>query len=241
MRKLVMLTLASVIWIGSGPRPASAACGQDKASQKVIALPSHTALLQGVLEELPLMRCPRPAGWMLHANGQQFYVDFGTNADLLSKAKKLHKMLVEIGGRLEDTGATEWIDGPIVAPNPMPSRVLSRVRILHVTGLTALDDPEGTDVEITGELHVAVLESYPPIIRWTFRADNANYTLRFNSAALKEKAWSLKGQSLTVIGKLRKDHTITVTGLLHQETPRILLPSFPEEVPPHIFKPVITK
>jgi hypothetical protein len=236
-----MLTLASVIWIASGPRPASAACGQDKPSQKVIALPSYTALLQGVLEELPLMRCPRPAGWMLHANHQQFYIDFGANAELLAKAKKLHKMLVEIGGHLEDTGATEWIDGPKTAPHPMPNRVPSRVRILHVTSLTALGDAEGTDVEINGELHVVVLESYPPIIRWTFQADNANYNLRFNSAALVEKAWSLKGRSLTVIGKLGRDHTITVTGLVHQESPRILLPSFPEEVPPYIFKPIIAK
>ena len=93
----------------------------------------------------------------------------------------------------------------------------------------------------SGELHVTVLQSYPPIIQWTFRADNANYNLRFNSAALMEKAWNLMGQSLTVIGKLGKDHTITVTGLLHQERPRMLLPSFPEEVSPYIFKPVITK
>ena len=86
-----------------------------------------------------------------------------------------------------------------------------------------------------------MLQSYPPIIQWTFRADNANYTLRFNSAALSAKAWGLNGHSLTVIGKLGKDHTITVTGLVHKELPIVLLPNFPEEVPPHIFQPVITK
>ena len=111
----------------------------------------------------------------------------------------------------------------------------------HKALVTALGDPEGTDVEIGGELHIAVLQSYPPIIQWTFRADNSNYSLRFNSAALMDKARELNGQSLTVIGKLGKDHQITVTGLVHKETPRILLPSFPENVPPYIFKPVITK
>lgn len=246
MRKLLLLALTCVVCIGSGPRPASAACGQDKASKDVIARPNYTALLQGTLEELPLMRCPRPAGWLLRADGQQFYVDFGTNAELLAKAKKLHKMLVEIGGTLEDTGNTEWIDGPRVPPYPMPNRVLSRVRIVHVTSLTALGDPEGTDVDIRGELHVAVLESYPPIIQWTLRADNANYSLRFNSAALVDKAWSLRGQSLTVIGKQGKDHAITVTGLIHGsilelDRHHVLLPSFPEEIPPFIFKPVSAK
>jgi hypothetical protein len=213
MRKLSLLTLACIVWIGSGPRQAGAACGQDKASKDIIARPSYTALLHGVLEELPLMRCPRPAAWMLHVNGQHFYVEFGTNAELLAKAKMLHKMLVEIGGTLQDTGHTEWIDAPY--PDIRDHRVQSRVRILHARSLTALADSEGTDVEISGELHVVVLESYPPIIRWTFRADNANYNLRFNSATFVGKAWSLNGQSLTVIGKLGKDHTITVTGLVH--------------------------
>jgi hypothetical protein len=238
---MLLLTLVCVVWIGSGPRTASAACGQEKTSKYLIARPTYTALLQGVLEELPLMRCPRPAGWMLNGDGQQFYVNFGTNAELLATAKKLHKTRVEIGGSLEDTGKTEWIDGPRVPPSPMPNLVLSRVRILHVRSLTALGDPQGTNVEISGELHVAVLERYLPIIQWTFRADNANYSLRFNSAALVEKAWSLKGQRLTVIGKLGQDHTITVTGLVHEEAPRIKLPSFPEEVPPFIFKPVSAK
>jgi hypothetical protein len=240
MRKLFLLALASVIWLGSWPRPASAGCG-DQAPNKIIARPSYTALVQGKLEELPLMRCPRPAPWMLYADGQQIYVDFGTNAELLAKAKKLHKTLVEISGTLEDTGHYEKIPHPLWRAGCDIGPIRSRVRILHVTSLTALGDPDGTPVEITGELHVVVLESYPPIIRWTFRADNANYTLRFNSAALADKVWRLRGQSVTVIGRLGNENAITVTGLVHAETPRTLLPSFPEEIPPYIFKPVITK
>jgi hypothetical protein len=241
MRKLLLLALACVVWIGSGPRSASAACGQDKASNHVIARPTYTALLQGILEELPLVRCPRPAAWMLHVNGQQFYVDFGTNAELLAKAKKLHKVLVEIGGTLEDTGHFEEIprlkDRPFLDIAP----IRSRVRILHATSLTALGEPEGTPVEITGELTYVELESYPPIQVWMLKTANKTYSLRFNSAALFDQVKRLGHGSVTVIGKLGNADTVTVTGLMHGTTPPVRLPSFPEEVPPFIFEPVPAK
>ena len=242
MRKLLLLALACAVWIGLGPRPASAARGQDKVSTDVVARPTYTALLQGILEELPLMRCPRPAGWMLYADGQQFYVDFGTNAGLLAKAKKLQTTRVEIGGGLEDTGKTEWIDGPRVPPYPMPNLVLSRVRILHVTSLTAFDDPKGTPIEITGELVFAgEMEKWPPIPIWILKSGNKTYSLRFNSAALAEQAKKIGRGTVTVIGNLNQNNTITVTGLMHKETLRIDLPIFPEELPPFIFKPAIVK
>ena len=139
-----------------------------------------------------------------------------------------------------DAAMTAWASEPPACSHSSSSPGQLSVP-LNAAEVVSTVDPEGTDVEISGELHIAVLESYPPIIRWTFRADNANYSLRFNSAALMDKAWSLRGQSLTVIGKLGKDHTITVTGLVHRETPRILLPSIPEQIPPFIFKPVIVK
>jgi hypothetical protein len=241
MRKLLLLTLSCVIWLGSWPRPASAACG-DKVSNEIMARPSYTALLQGKLEELPLMRCPRPAPWMLYTDGQQIYVDFGANAELLAKAKKLHNSLVEIGGTLEDTGKTEWINGPRVPPDPMPNRVPSRVRILHVTSLSALADPGRTPVDLTGELVLAgELQRWPPIPIWALKANDKTYSLRFNSAALAERAKNIGQGTVTVIGTLNHHHTITVTGLVHTETPRILLPSIPEEISPHIFKPVIAK
>jgi hypothetical protein len=242
MRKLLLLALACIVWIGSGPRSACAACGQDKSSKDVIARPTYAALLQGILEELPLMRCPRPAGWMLHADGQQFYVDFGTNAELLAKAKKLQKTLVEIGGTLEDTGHYEEVprfkDRPWLTIAP----VRARVRILHVTSLTALADPESTPVEISGELGYVVLESSPPIVHWTLKADKKTYNLRFNSTALLDEAMKHSFGHVTVIGKLGKGDTITVTGLVRQDRILIMdLPKFPEEIPPFIFKPAIQK
>ena len=238
MRKRFLLALACVIWLGSQPRPASAGCG-DQAPNKIIARPSYTALLQGKLEELPLMRCPRPAPWMVYADGQQIYVDFGANAELLVKAKKLHNSLVEIGGTLEDTGHYEEIprfkDRPYLDIAP----IRSRVRILHATSLTALGDLDGTPVEIRGELTFVELQSWPPIQVWLLKTNDKTYTLRFNSATLADQARRLRHGNVTVIGKLGKGDTITVTGLLYEETPRILLPCFPEEIPPYIFKPVI--
>ena len=241
MRKLLLLSLVCIVWIGSGPLPAGAACGQDKVSNDVIARPTSTALLQGILEELPLMRCPRPAGWILHVNGQDYYVDFGTNADLLAKAKKLHKTLVEIGGTLEVTGHYEEIPRVKDRPYLDIAPIRSRVRILHATSLTALGEPEGTPVEIIGLLTYAGLESYPPIQLWTPKDNMKFYSLRFNSASLYNRARHLRPGYVTVIGKLGQDHTITVTGLLHEEARRIKLPSFPEEIPPFIFKSVGTK
>jgi hypothetical protein len=246
MRKLFLLALACVVWIGAWPRPASAACGQAKVSNDVVARQASTALLQGILEELPLVRCPRPAGWVLHANGQRFYVDFGPpdakmSAKLLAEARKLQGKLVEIGGTLEHTGKTEWIDGPRVPPNPMPNQVPSLVRILHVWSLTALGDPEGTPVEIVGELTYVELQSYPPIQVWMLKTANKTYSLRFNSAALFDQVKRLRHGSVTVIGKLGKSDTITVTGLVNGATLRIKLPSYPEEIPPCIFKPIVEK
>lgn len=242
MRKLLLLTLACIVWIGSGPRAASAACGREDVRNDVIARPTHTALLQGILEELPLVRCPRPAGWMLHADGRQFYVDFGTNAQLLAKAKKLHKMPVEIGGTLADTGKTEWIDGPRVPPDTMAHQMLSRVRIVHVWSLTPLAEPEGTPVEFAGILRYAELESYPPIPVWSLRiGKGGSYNLRFNSESLAERARRFKNARVTVIGKLGKDNTITVTGLVQEVPPLLPRPGIPQEILPFIIKPAISK
>src|SRR5262249_17594460 len=158
------------------------------ASNEIIARPSLTALLQGRLEELPLMRCPRPAGWLLHVNGQQIYVDFGTNEELLAKAKKLHKMLVEISGTLEDTGLYEDTTYHLRRAGCDIAPIYSHVRILHVTSLTALADPEGSPIEITGVLKYGELESYPPIPVWTVETDRGTYNIRFSSASLADRA-----------------------------------------------------
>ena len=208
MRKLLLVALAALVWLGSWSAGATAAA-DTVFSKGGRAAPGFYVTIQGKLVALPTPAWLSEIGvsHVIQAEGQQIFVS-------CDKDQRLLKVLSQVGGRLiRLDGTLAVVDEPrekTESANKDSSFLLTRKKILvvHATRLEGAKDPNGKDklsVTAVGNLHTQLMQltiAGPPRL-WEIAAGKQGLPFSVWEEDLLKQVVKLEGNEVVAMGTIK--------------------------------------
>jgi len=186
MRKVLMLALACLVWLGSWSATTTMA---DEVVTKGGGIgPGCYVNVQGRLLALPTPAWlgERGISWVIQVSGQQIYVGFGEDEKLREALAKVSDKLVRLEGTLE------FLE--------IPGRDIKKVPNIRANKIEEVTNPDAKDwigITLVGTLRLdpVVGTSDPLLVSGTFIVGDAKYAVTFaRIEKLLENANALNGK-----------------------------------------------
>ena len=204
MRKVLLIALACLVWLGS-----LSAC-PAKAADELVAkggriAPGFYLTIRGKLVALPTPPWLAEIGvaHVIQADGQQVYVSFGADATLLEALSNVGDARVRLVGTLD------LVDEPRREKEPDDVvRTNKKILVVRATRLEAVKDSSSKDelrVTAVGYLHPQVVQSTidNPRRLWEITADKKSLPFSAGTEDLLKNAVALEGNEVQATGTLK--------------------------------------
>jgi hypothetical protein len=205
MRKVLLLALACLVWLGAWSAATRAADVNTKGGG---IGPGCYVNVQGRLVALPTPAwlAERGISWVIQFNGQGIYVRFGDDKKLREKLATVGNKLVGLDGTLEFVEIPDGDRGVKTAP------------VIHAKKLDEVTNPDAKDwigITLVGKMQLdpVVGTSNPPLVSGTFTVGDVKYAVMLTrNEKLLEKANELNGKVVLAAVDLER-HVLVVKTL----------------------------